>query len=175
MENEDPLGSPPYYTPLPSILKKLSDPYHLKIEILEEFKDMPDENETLAYLPGTIVEVVKSTRWEDEEDSQDICDFIIGQIGVITIFDPSDSEQTYFVSFNADNNQEHIKDLLEANDFANNSVSDCFHSYSNEVTSKFVLFENRAIAKMDTRVGFWFSFEDIEPTKALFPREGRFL
>ena len=130
------------------------------------------ENASRAeYKPGTIVEVISASNWDDEEN-EEILDIIVGQIGVITMHDPSDSTQTYFVSFN---NKEEIKELLESNDFANNTVSDCFASYSDEVTSKFVLFEDITVAKMDTRVGLWFEFNDLKVSKALFPREGRFL
>jgi len=133
------------------------------------------ENASRAeYKPGTIVEILSASNWDDEEDKE-MHDIIIKQIGVITMYDPTDSTQTYFVSFNISSTDETIKKLLEQNDFANNSVAECFTSYDKTVTSNFVLFENRVIAKMDTRVGFWFHFKDLKVSKALFPREGRFL
>jgi hypothetical protein len=131
------------------------------------------ENETLAYLPGTIVEVVTASNYMGDEEDKEIHDILIGQIGVITMYDPSDSTQTYFVSFNTSSTDETIKELLEENDFANNSVAECFSSYDETVTDKFVLFENRVIAKMDTRVGFWFHFKDLKVSNGLFPRQGR--
>lgn len=176
MENEDPLGSPPYFTALPLKLRNAPDPMPINIKEAMEYAiesvkmEMEHAAESNVYLPGTIVEVVKASNYMDEDD-EEIHDILIGQIGVITMYDPTDSTQTYFVSFN--NSDEVLKELLEENDFANNSVAECFASYDKTVTSKFVLFENRVIAEMDTRIGFWFHFDDLKASNGLFPRQGR--
>lgn len=186
MENEDPLGSPPYYTALPLKLRNAPDPLPTNLKEAMDYatesikgvtfnpsydKEMENEEPSI-HLPGTIVEVVTSSHYMDEDDKE-IHDFLIGQIGVITMYDPTDSTQTYFVSFNTSSTDEIIKELLEENDFANNSVAECFSSYDETVTDKFVLFENSVIAKMDTRVGFWFHFKDLKVSNGLFPRQGR--
>lgn len=188
MENEDPLGSPPYFTALPLKLRNAPDPLPTNLKEAMEYaiesirgvtftpsydKEMKHTAEPNIHLPGTIVEVVKASNYMGDEDDKEIHDILIGQIGVITMYDPSDSTQTYFVSFNTSSTDETIKELLEENDFANNSVAECFSSYDETVTDKFVLFENRVIAKMDTRVGFWFHFKDLKVSNGLFPRQGR--